>query len=263
MYRYRKHGNSPFSMVILHGGPGAAGDVHSLAVKLSKYHGILEPLQTEKSIEGQIDELHNCILEQAQTPITLIGFSWGAWLAGLFAAKYPHLVKKVVLIGAGAFEEKYINDMASDRMERLSKKEQEEVEKILLEMNTGINPDQKTFQRFGKLMSKADAFDYLDLEEPNLEFRPDIFKSVWPQADNLRKSGLLLKEFSKISCPLTAIHGLHDPHPHRGVEEPLNNILKDFKMIKLNKCGHSPWKEKQANKQFLNVLLKNILPGSK
>ena len=69
--------------------------------------GVLEPLQTERSIRAQVEELKSQLQECAAPPFTLIGFSWGAWLSLILAAQYPHLVERLILIGSGPFEQKY------------------------------------------------------------------------------------------------------------------------------------------------------------
>ena len=62
----------------------------------------------------------------------------------------------------------------------------------------------------------------------------------------------------KIKCPVTAIHGDYDPHLADGVRIPLSRVLKDFKFILLEKCGHEPWIEKYAKDKFFNVLREEI-----
>lgn len=113
-----KYGNEPFSVAVLHGGPGAAGEMALVAKELSTICGILEPFQTEKSIEGQLQELKSLLEKQAVFPIVLAGFSWGAWLALIFASRYPELVKKLILIGSGPFEEKYVHNLLETRLNR-------------------------------------------------------------------------------------------------------------------------------------------------
>ena len=80
----------------------------------------------------------------------------------------------------------------------------------------------------------------------------DVFTAVWDKAAQLRRSGELLSHGEKITCPVVAIHGDYDPHPYiyRGVEEPLRRVVRDFRFILLNECGHSPWMEKRARSRF-------------
>ena len=63
---------------------------------------------------------------------------------------------------------------------------------------------------------------------------------------------------SKIKCPVVAIHGDYDPHPYKGVTEPLSKILHDFRVILLKQCGHYPWKERLAKEQFYKILRNNL-----
>ena len=53
---------------------------------------------------------------------------------------------------------------------------------------------------------------------------------------------------------MVAVHGDHDPHPFAGVEVPLSRVLKDFRFILLEKCGHRPWIERGAQDRFYSVL---------
>ena len=53
MKNLRKYGNAPFNVAVIHGGPGASGEMAPVARKLSSNWGVLEPLQTEASLDGQ------------------------------------------------------------------------------------------------------------------------------------------------------------------------------------------------------------------
>jgi len=86
--RFRTYGAAPFNVVLVHGGPGAAGEMASLAAELAADRGVLEPLQTASSVAGQIAELINVIENQGTSPVVLVGFSWGAWLS-LMSQYFP------------------------------------------------------------------------------------------------------------------------------------------------------------------------------
>ena len=72
----------------------------------------------------------------------------------------------------------------------------------------------------------------------------------------MRQTGELLALGKKILCPVVAIHGDWDPHPARGVCEPLRATLKrfSFKFIVLEDCGHKPWIERKAKDKFYSIL---------
>src|SRR5215467_3183039 len=55
---HRTYGSAPYTVAVVDGGPGAAGEMAPVARELAGDRGILEPLQTATSLEGQVEELH-------------------------------------------------------------------------------------------------------------------------------------------------------------------------------------------------------------
>lgn len=248
-----KHGHHLFQTALLHGGPGASGEMRPVARELSHDLGVLELIQTEKSVDGQIEELHKQLTSRADLPVILVGFSWGAWLGFLFAARYPEMVKKLVLISAGAFESQYNKNLMRIRLNRLNNQERTEAERLIALIRAGRG-DNATLKRFGKLMTMADSFDPGPPESEPVVPDMHIYQSIEPETAELRETGELVRRADRIKCPVVAIHGNYDPHPPEGVEKPLSERLYDFKMIRLEKCGHIPWKEKRARDRFFEIL---------
>jgi len=259
MENLRKYGNAPFNIAVIHGGPGAPGEMAPVARELSKSYGVLEPLQTKSTIKGQIEELKDVLANYGNPPIILIGYSWGAMLGFIYTAQNPSLVKKLILISSGVFEDKYAADIMKTRLSRLTEKEQQEVNMLSENLdNPNIRDKNTVFARLGEIILKSDSYEPLPSENEIIECQYHIYRQIWEEAESLRKSGRLLKLGKKIQCPVVAIHGDCDPHPIDGVKTPLSDVLKDFKFILLEKCGHHPWIEREAKDKFFNVLKKEI-----
>jgi len=249
------YGKKSFSIAVIHGGPGAAGEMAPVAKELAAHWGVLEPLQSAASIDGQLIELKSILEADGKLPINLIGFSWGAWLSYLFAAKFPDLVKKMILISSGSFDEKDAQKIQQTRMNRLSEEDRKKYGSLLEILNDQTGENKKeALQQLAELCVKVDAFEPVDFEAPNIDFRADIFQSVWQEAAELRRSGKLLELGKKIQCPVVAIHGDYDPHPVEGVQKPLAAVLNDFRFILLKNCGHKPWLERFAKDEFYQIL---------
>jgi len=255
MKNLKKYGNSPFNIAIIHGGPGAPGEVAPVAKELSKTRGVLEPLQTKASIDNQLDELKNVLLEHGNLPLTLIGYSWGAWLSFIFAAQNPLFVKKLILVGSGPFEASYATNIMNTRLSRLNNEDRATIEPLLKNLRdlTDKNNDE-TWNDVEKYFLKTDSYAPQAGQNNNTQFQYDIYKSIWKEASELRRSGKLLALGKKIKCPVVAIHGDYDPHPSEGVQKPLSNILEKFRFILLKNCGHKPWIEQQAHVEFYKIL---------
>ena len=260
---YRTWGEPPYKIAVVHGGPGAPGEVAAVAEELSKTAGILEPFQTVDSVAGQVEELRDTLEKYASLPATLIGHSWGAWLTYIVAAHYPTLVRKLVLVSSGPFEAKYAAGIASETLNRLSEADRVELAKLSEIINkTNVADKDKKLARLGALSAKANTYDTLETkhyEAPEgLEVSANIFHAVWPEASELRASGNLLSLGKRIKCPVVAIHGDYDTHPAEGVKSPLSQVLKDFKFILLEKCGYEPWVERYARDEFFRILKREI-----
>jgi len=252
--RLRRHGYAPFHVAVLHGGPGAPGSAYGLAKGLGEFCGVVEPFQTTFDVEGLLAELHDQVRKSLDLPAILIGHSWGAWLGFLFAAKHPTLVQKLILVSSGPFDESYVPMITKTRLERLGPEGRKLFEGLL---KGGLSDAQ--MKKVGEHVARADAYDPLppDAEEktpPNAA----QYESVWGQASAMRQSGVLLDAAQFIRCPVVAIHGDWDPHPAEGVRVPLEKALKDFKMVLLEKCGHEPWRERQAREAFFRALHREI-----
>jgi pimeloyl-ACP methyl ester carboxylesterase len=259
----RIYGRPPFNVVVVHGGPGARGEMARVARELSKRWGVLEPLQTATSLLGQVGELKVVLEKEGDLPATLIGFSWGAWLCFIFAACHPAMVKKLILVGSGPFEEKYAAGISETRFSRLSLEERAEVESMvrILESSEKVGTEEKNaaMTRMGTLFSKVDAYNPIACESGVYDCRADdcradVFQGVWKEAAELRRTGKLLELGKKIECPVVAVHGDYDPHPTAGVERPLSSVLRSFRFILLEKCGHAPWIEREAREKFYGIL---------
>ena len=256
----RRYGQPPFSVAVIHGGPGAPGEMAPVARELSIDRGVLEPLQTARSLEGQIEELRSLLTANGDPPFTLIGSSWGAMLSYMFAARYLKIVKKVILVGSGIYEERYAATIQETRLSRLTEQERAEVRSLIKSLDDPNNCSRNTtFTRLGVLFTQTDAYNPLTLDTEVIEPQYDVYQNVWKDAVELRSSGKLLELGQMIGCPVVAIHGEYDPHPAAGVEKPLTAVVKDFRFILLKNCGHLPWIEREAKDRFYAILREELL----
>jgi pimeloyl-ACP methyl ester carboxylesterase len=259
MENLRTYGKAPFTVALLHGGPGAPGTMAPVARELASGRGILEPLQTAASLDGQVRELRAVLEAHADLPVTLLGSSWGAMLGFIFAALHPALVKKLILVGSGVYEEQYAPHIEETRLGRLSEEERREAFFLMEALNDPAGEERSAaLARLGELFTKADAYDPLTLDTEGLEAQYRVFQGVWRDAAALRGSGGLTALGRQIQCPVVAIHGDYDPHPPEGVREPLSAVVKDFRFILLARCGHLPWIERQARDEFYRIVREQL-----
>ena len=260
----REHGAPPFSTLVLHGGPGAAGSAHGLARDVHQLldgsGGVLEPYSRALSLDEQLSGLSLLIKEHCRGPVPLVGHSFGAMLGLVLTAREPQRVSRLILVGSGVFEDRYAELIMQTRLSRLSPSEQEEA-RLLLKRIAEAGATDLDLSRFGCLMSLADGFDLIEGTDSPTHCDLAVFQAVWPEMAALRTSGKLLGLASQVQCPVLAVHGLYDSHPIKGVCEPLSRTVKDFRCTGLEKCGHEPWRERMARDRFLAILRQELAPA--
>lgn len=252
----RKWGPGPYTVAVVHGGPGAPGEMAPVARELSSVTGVLEPFQTETTLEGQVQELRSVLSEHGRLPVTLVGFSWGAFLSWMLAARYPDQVKKLILVGGPPFEEEQAASITRTRMTRLAGKQKAEVEALLAHLDEPAEAEKNVLlAKLGTLLARADAYDPANVPDEGFHCQYDVFRGVWDEACELRRKQAILRMSREIRCPVVAIHGDWDPHPAQGVNDPLSKALPDFEFVLLEKCGHRPWIERTASENFYKALV--------
>ncbi len=251
----RIYGAAPYTVAVVHGGPGAPGTMAPVARELASEWGVLEPLQTAMSLDGQIEELREALVRYGALPVTVVGSSWGAMLGFLLAARYPALVRKLILVGSGVYEERYAAHIEQTRLSRLSEGERIQAQLLMDALHDPFVVDKGiAFGELGALFTRTDAFDPLTLDTEVFEAQYLMYQRVWQEVQALRARGALLEAGSHITCPVVAIHGDYDPHPAEGIREPLSRVVQDFRFILLERCGHLPWIERLARDDFFRVL---------
>lgn len=219
----REYGHAPFEAIVLHGGPGAPGCAAGLCRgMLERGISVLEHLQMASTFDGLFDEILTIMDRYALQEITLVGHSFGTWLALLFAQRHPGRVSKIILMGCAPPEAKYLQDIIRTRGERRAQGMQDTDNYCALPASGG---------------------DMLYFDEAQ-------HKALMAEAMALRESGEMLARALHVACPVAALHGDYDPHPVEGIRAPLEGRLPAFRITVLPRCGHDPWKETYAREAF-------------
>lgn len=67
-----------------------------------------------------MEELYGQLAGNVQTPVTLVGHSWGAWLALFFSVRHRECVRQLVLVGCPPFDDRYVPQIMERRLRRLA-----------------------------------------------------------------------------------------------------------------------------------------------
>jgi len=255
----RAYGKSGPLVIVLHGGPAAAGEAAPIARGLADSFRVLEPWQRGSgaaplSVASHVQDLHELVRARRDgARPAIVGASWGAMLALAYAASHPDSAGPIVLIGCGTFD-----PLSRARMRETLEARMDDGLRHRLEALEGESPD--TASRLGKRMELTRdlyLFDPIaaDCEENDAgPFDEGACSETWNDMLRLQDDGVYPAAFSAIESPVLMLHGSHDPHPGQMIRASLAPWLRNLEYVEWERCGHSPWLERQVRTEFFDVL---------
>jgi pimeloyl-ACP methyl ester carboxylesterase len=99
--------------------------------------------------------------------------------------------------------------------------------------------------------------DSYELATSNLEIEAcdgRAFDETWQDMLRLQEEGVYPAAFGAIKTPVLMLHGVADPHPGGMIRASLQAYLPQLEYCEWERCGHYPWLEKAARKEFFAVL---------
>ena len=225
----------------------------------SHHQFLRDKRQTALSIKGQSLELQKTLLDHADLPLILIGYSWGALLSLVVTAENPKLVQKLVLIGCPPLEDGYEKAIMEARMRRLSLEEREKFSECIARFETAKGERKHTlFKEIKSWIDRAEGKGrIIEPDDSDEDLQPDIFESILPEVRRFRKEGYFINCAKQISCPVVFFHGELDPHPLEAVKSAAS-IINDSRVEVLKNCGHTPWIEKDVKEVFYKKLCEEM-----
>jgi pimeloyl-ACP methyl ester carboxylesterase len=263
LIQVRSYGDSGPYVSLLHGGPGAAGEMVPVARNLCSRFRVLEPLQRTSgtvplTVARHVKDLHDVLQEPLQAgPVRLVGFSWGAMLALTYAARYPEKIDRVILIGCGTFDKHSRQIYETNIKQRTDTDTQRHIENIQAQLTAENDRKRRNelFAEFGYIYTRLQSYKPIKTDfEKVLKYDEIGFRQTWAGALSLQEQGIQPAEFEHIQALVTMIHGDNDPHPGPLIYKTLTKFICDIKYLELSRCGHKPWIEIEAKNEFYKIL---------
>ena len=265
--RSRTHGEAGPDVIALHGGPAGVGEAEPVARGLSGKFSVYEPFQRGSgdvplTVAVHIEDLHQFIQDVTlDSKPSLVGQSWGAMLALAYASIYTESISALALVGCGTFDAESRRKMEETIDSRLD----ETVKRRILSLaNEYPDPTLRTRAQHA-LIERAYSYDpipdpdQLNLNEP---FDSRAHTETWNDMIKLQEEGYFPAAFSRIKAPVLMIHGDYDPHPGEMIHAKLKSYIPQLEYHKLTNCGHMPWQERRARKEFFMVLSNWLLQNT-
>jgi pimeloyl-ACP methyl ester carboxylesterase len=254
--KVRRHGVDGPTVIVIHGGPGAAGSALELALGLSDAFVIIEPWQRGSAgrepltVARHVADLHDVVVSIREgAPPALVGESWGAMLALACAAEYPRDAGPIVLVGCGTFDKKSREVGMKIREERIA-------EYIALHPEHAGDLELSLHDRIMQWHDMTDTYAPAAVAEHDTTEPLDAkaHTESWGDMIRCQDIGLYPDAFSKIVSPVIMLHGSYDPHPGKMIRDRLKAVLPQLEYREFDRCGHQPAIERYAKDEFFAVM---------
>ncbi len=259
----RRHSEGSPTVIVLHGGPGAAGSAWGLARGLadSSQLGVLEPFQRRSggaplTVDRHVQDLRDLIEgECPQERPTIVGHSWGAMLALAFGAAHPEHARRLVLVGCGSFD----RAARAELLRVIDRRMSAAIHAGLAALQLCADPDEALVAS-GALIQHLTTWDPLPPEPdaPPVQGDRRGHHESWDDMVRWQDEGRYPARFAAIRCPVLMIHGRYDPHPGPLIRDSLLPWLPQLDYRELGGCGHEPWRERRARGPFFDLLVGEI-----
>jgi proline iminopeptidase len=177
--------------------------------------------------------------------VSLLGHSWGGFLAMHYAFTHPEAVDKLILVGSMSATSDEMGLFFAEVTKRLEPYH-EELEKMESSPQY-LAGDPQTIDTQQKIVFQTYMYDPKNINQVNLWksqqanlngfkiweiFKEEVFMQPYDLSDRL----------AKLQCPTLIVQGVADPMPMVTAEH-LKALIPSSQLMKIEKCGHFPFVE--------------------
>ncbi len=191
---------------------------------------------------------------------TVIGHSWGATLALLYAIQFPERTGRLVYISGTGIDPGWHDDYRSAREARLRPAARDRLRRLVEERTvaTGAELDRINAERTD-LLEVTEYYDVSRLEQlPRYDRFPvnyDLNTALNAEMKSLEGSGALPAQLARISAPTLVLDGEGDPRP-RWARVQVAELIPDARHLTIERAGHDLWVEQpEATARVLREFL--------
>jgi proline iminopeptidase len=251
--RYGREG-APL-LIVLHGGPGAdhryllpqmlrLGEQYDLLLYDQRGGGKSRTDdQSPVTWRTHVNDLARVAAEFSAEPLSLVGYSWGALLAMLYAIEAGRGALKpkparLALLDPAPTSRTYREQFEEEMARRQSSPEVTEARRELT--SSGLaERDRDAYRQRAFELSVAGYFAHLENARDLTPFRviATVQQSVWNSLGDF----VLAPDLGSVQVPAVVVHGRQDPIPLESSGDAAKALGAEFVVI--DDCGHVPYVE--------------------
>lgn len=253
---YRSYGEGDIT-VVLSGGPGISSEqIVDMAEKIGETHQavLLDQRGTGKSVLDQVnpatlnldlmvEDLEGLRKALKAKKITIVGHSWGAMYAMLYAKAYPKRIKKLVLVSTGGVNMNFYDRYRENLLASYTPQELTRL-KYLNQLRRAGRANDELDREFRTLEYKARIYDKSQLETyAEILYKGKFEDQVLQQMlTEIQEHYDVKSAFPEFEQEVLIIQGKQSPIGEETALEVLANF-PNARIKWIHECSHFPWIE--------------------
>ena len=192
---------------------------------------------------------------------TVIGHSWGATLALLYASEHPRHINRLVYISDTGIDPAWHQQYRKNREAKMPADKRERFSQLNEQRHTAVEPElTRINQERSALLAATEYYDMNRLDEvPQYDRFPinyELNAVVNAELKLMEETGDLLALVRGITVPTLVLDGEADPRP-RWARAHVAGLIPDSRHVTVPRAGHEPWIEQpeataRALREFLS-----------
>ena len=243
-------------VVLCHGGPGLYDYLEPVAGMIDDLAAVYRYDQrgcgrSEDSgpydVATFVDDLDALRAHWGHEAWTVIGHSWGATLALLYAIRHPHRTRGLVYMSGTGIDPAWHADYRRNRAARLVPAERRRLQDLERRRATvsGAELDRINAER-AALLEVTEYYDATRFDElpPYDRFLVNyrLNSALNVEMNRIEEAGRLPEQVSRIAVPALVLDGEADPRP-RWAREQIARLISGSRHVTVARAGHDPWVE--------------------
>ena len=193
---------------------------------------------------------------------TVMGHSWGADLALMYALRHPERVAHLVYLSGTGIDPAWHAEYRRNRAAKLSPSDRERLRRLDERRAIASETDlERINHERSELLARTEYFDVTQLNQiPRYDRFPVNFAlnaTLGAESNRLEESGELRAQVAELAVPTLVLDGEADARP-RWARAQLAELLPNSRHVTIARAGHEPWIEqpeamRQALREFLTA----------
>ncbi|MYB47731.1 MAG: alpha/beta hydrolase [Dehalococcoidia bacterium] len=178
---------------------------------------------------------------------TVVGYSWGASLALLYAIQYPERTSCLVYFSGTGVDPAWHQEYRSNREVKLPPTERKRFRLLNQRRLTATGEELKRIkEERSYLLEKSELYDVTRLNDvPRYDRFPinySLNSALNAEENRMEETGELPSKVSRIKVPTLVLDGEGDPRP-RWARAHLAQLIPNSRHVTIARAGHEPWIE--------------------